>query len=413
MSEGQSKVTIVGGGVAALEAMIALRRLAEERAAIELVTPTAEWAYRPLSVAEPFGLGEATRYDLVRIARDHGAALHLAGVQAVQPRERRLLTWDGRTLDYELLLIAIGAQPTVALPGSVTVKGPGYTGRFRTILRELDERRIRRVAFAVPAGTSWPLPLYELALMTAAHVAERGLRSVRLSIVTPEDEPLELFGHAASEAVRELAEREVELHTATTPALVHEGGLAVVPGDSVPADRVVSLPRLRGPFLPGLPHDAEGFIPTDRHGLVEGSRDVYAAGDATTCPIKQGGVATQQADAAAEAVAARLGADVEARPFRPVLRGLLLTGATSRYLRADVSGAAGDSSIASGEALWWPPSKIAGRWLAPYLALHQQELSPPEGIAVDADLTAVKWRAMIGRDRDGRPAAVPAAGRAP
>ena len=76
-------MTIVGGGVAALEALIALRALAEDRVALELVTPQATWDYRPLAVAEPFGLGEVKSYDLVQIARDHGAALHLAGVQSV------------------------------------------------------------------------------------------------------------------------------------------------------------------------------------------------------------------------------------------------------------------------------------------------------------------------------------------
>jgi sulfide:quinone oxidoreductase len=403
MSKEARRVTIVGGGVAALEAMIALRRLAEERVRIELVTPTPEWSYRPMAVAEPFGLGEAKRYDLVRIARDHGAAMHLAGVQAVMPEAHELLTWDGRILDYDLLLLAIGAQPTPALPGSVTVRGPGYTGRFRNVLRELEQGRITRVAFAVPAGTSWPLPLYELTLMTAAHAIKLGLRGVELSVVTPEEEPLELFGPAASQAVRELlADRGVSLHTGRFPADVRERELRLIPAGSVAADRVVSLPRLRGAFLAGLPHDPEGFIPTDVHGLVAGESDVYAAGDATACPVKQGGVAAQQADAAAEAIAARVGAEVVPRPFRPVLRGMLLTGTSPRYLRADLSGAAGDSSSASEHALWWPPSKIAGHWLAPYLALGEEELEAPPGVAVDTDLTAIKWRAMIGRDREGR-----------
>jgi sulfide:quinone oxidoreductase len=396
MAREYTKVTIVGGGVAALEAMIALRGLAEERVAIELVTPTAEWAYRPLAVAEPFGLGEAGRYDLVRIARDHGAVMHLAGVQAVRPEAHQLLTWDGRTLGYQLLLLAIGARPTTSIQGTVTIQGPGYTSRFRTLLRQLEQRRIHRVAFVVPARTSWPLPLYELALMTAAHVAKLGLRRVELSLVTPETEPLELFGPTASKAARALlSEAGVVLHTGHYPNGMGGPELLLVPDGSIPADRVVSLPRLRGPFLPGLPHDSEGFIPTDLHGLVYGQADVYAAGDATTCPIKQGGVATQQADAAAEAIAKRAGADVEPRPFRPVLRGMLLTGATPRYLRADVSGAAGDSSSASEHALWWPPSKIAGRWLAPYLALNHEELEAPPGVAVDADLSAVKWRGVV------------------
>jgi sulfide:quinone oxidoreductase len=384
---GTTKVTIVGGGVAALEALIALRGLAEERVDLELITPRAQWAYRPMAVAEPFGLGEAKTYDLVQVARDHRAALHLAGIQSVDSAAHEITTWDGRSLPYELLLLAVGAQPAVAIPGSITVRGPGYTGRFRSVLRELDERRIRRVAFAVPAGASWPLPLYELALMTGAHVAERGLRKVELSFVSPEQAPLEIFGTEASAAVAQLLdERGIEFHGGHHSSEVRDGELVLVPGPNLDAQRVVSLPRLRGPFLAGLPNDPDGFIPTDLHGLVDGEADVYAAGDATTGPIKQGGVATQQADAAAEAIAARAGAPVEARAFRPVLRGLLLTGGPAKFMRAEVSGAPDQPAVASTSALWWPPSKIAGRWLAPYLAQRHDELErAPAGLEVEAE----------------------------
>ncbi len=203
-----------------------------------------------------------------------------------------------------------------------------------------------------------------------------------------------------------LGERGVALQTTRYPAAVEGAQLRLVPEGSVAADRVVSLPQLIGPSLPGLRHDAAGFIPTDLHGLVRGERDVYAAGDATTCPIKQGGIATQQADAAAEAIAARLGADVEPEPFRPVLRGMLLTGKTPRFLRADVSGTGGDSSTVSDQALWWPPNKIAGRWLAPYLALAHDELEAPSGVPVDSDLSAIKWRRIIGRNREGQATAL-------
>jgi sulfide:quinone oxidoreductase len=393
------KVVIVGGGVAALEAMIALRHLAEERVQLELVTPKPGFAYRPLAVAEPFGLGEARRYDLVRITADHGAALHLAGLQAVDGDRRRILTWDGRTLDFDVLLLAIGARAATAIPGSVTITGPGYTSRFRTVLRELEERRIRHVAFAVPPGTSWPLPLYELALLTATRVAERGLRKVELSLVTPEETPLEVFGARASRAVGELlSEGGVDLHTARHPAEFRDGELRFIPSGGVAAERVVSLPRLLGPEVPGIAHDAQGFIPVDLHGLVDGELDVYAAGDATTCPIKQGGVASQQADAAAEAIAARAGAQIQPKEFRPVLRGLLLTGSRPRYMRAEVSGGRGEDWDVSEHALWWPPSKIAACWLAPYLALHHEELpEAPAGLPVEMsfDSPAIKRRAII------------------
>jgi sulfide:quinone oxidoreductase len=328
MKEDAMRVTIVAGGVAALEAMIALHRLAEERVDIELVTPTAEFAYRPLAVAEPFGLGKVREFNIVRIAQMQGARMHLAGVGAVSPEAHTIETWDGRTLGYEILLLAIGANAVPAVPGAVTMQGPGYTGRFRTVLRELEKHQVRRVAFALPAATSWPLPLYELALMTAKRVGDLGLRKVELSFVTPEAEPLEMFGQQASATVREMLEqRGVRLCTGQTPVELGDGELRLVPGDSIAAERVVSLPRIRGPFLKGLPHDRDGFIPVDSHQYAAQELDVYAAGDATTCPIKQGGMAAQQADAAAESIAARAGAPVDPRPFRPVLRGLLLTGA--------------------------------------------------------------------------------------
>jgi len=322
---------IVGGGVAALEGLMALHELAGDRLSVELVTPTPEFVYRPLAVAEPFGLGEARRYDVVRIASDHRAAVHIAGINSVDAAGHRVVTWDGRELPFDLLLVTVGARATTSIPGSVTLQGPGYTGRFRTVLHELDEGHAQHVTFAVPPGASWPLPLYELALMTATHVAERGLREVRLSFVTPEQAPLELFGTEASESVRELLdERGIELHLSHHAARFEDGELSLVPGGTLAADRVVSLPSLVGPRLAGLPADAHGFIPVDLHGLVQGERDVYAAGDATNSPIKQGGVATQQADAAAEAIAARAGAEVDPQPFRPVLRGLQIGRASCR-----------------------------------------------------------------------------------
>ncbi len=382
------RVTIVGGGVAALEALLALRSLAGELLDLELVSANPDFVYRPLAVAEPFGLGTAHRFDLSHIARDQGATLHVAGVDRIEPDERRLVTWDGRAFDYDLLLVAVGARATTAIPGSVSIQGPAYTSRFRTVLRKLDKHGITRVAFAVPAGASWPLPVYELALLTAARVAERGLRKVQLQLVTHESEPLGLFGPKASAAVRDLLEeRNVEVLTSRVPLEARRGELVTAPGPPLEIDSVVSLPGQAGPALRGLPFDHDGFIPVDPHGRVDGSEDVYAAGDATTCPIKQGGVAAQQADAVAEAIAALAGAAIDPRPFRPVLRGLLLTGGVPRYLRAEVAGGRGDDHQVSEDALWWPPSKVAGHYLAPYLALHTEEMDiPRHGLDVEVHM---------------------------
>ena len=58
-----------------------------------------------------------------------------------------------------------------------------------------------------------------------------------------------------------------------------------------------------------------------------------------------------------------------ARPFDPVLRGLVL-GSSPLFLRAELGGGRGLRSRAADEALWWPAGKIAARYLSPYLAEH-------------------------------------------
>ena len=241
--------------------------------------------------------------------------------------------------------------------------------RLRAVVAELDNGSVGSVVFTAPGGISWTLPLYELALLTAARVGERGRGAVRLSVVTPEADPLGVFGPAAAQHVRQLcANRGIELRTGARVVSFQHGTVRLDPDGQIDADRVVALPELVGEPIPGLPHDAAGFTPVDEHGAVRGLPGVYAAGDGIAYPVKQGGLATQQADAAAEAIAANLGAAIEPRPFRPRLRGQLLTGLGPTYLTAGSTDAGPRESSVAVNPLWWPPSKIAGRYLAPYLA---------------------------------------------
>jgi sulfide:quinone oxidoreductase len=282
------------------------------------------------------------------------------------------VTRDGDQLPYDTLVLAIGARSEREWTSHrVLTYHDGRDGpRYRLLLHRLREGLVKRLAFVKPAGASWPLPLYDLALMTAAACAARELSEVELSLITPEEQPLGIFGNAASAAIRSLlAERRVALHTSSYGVPSRGGWLDVAPGDRrLPVDRVVTLPRLVGPRLRGVPCGSDGFIHTDVHGRVAGLDGVFAAGDATAFPVKQGGLAAQQADAVAEAIAASAGADIDPRPFRPVLRGVLLTGGSARYLRSDISGDAGDDSTVAAEALWWPPNKLCGRYLAPCLS---------------------------------------------
>lgn len=367
MDAGRTRVVIVGGGVAALEATLALHELAPELVEVELVAPERNFTYRPLLVAEPFGAGQVRTFPLTRLAGHAGATHTVAVVTGVDSDRHVVRTAAGDELPFDLLLLAPGAVPVAAVTGAICFRGPTEAAALRQVLAHAGAGIIDRITFALPTGASWPLPLYELALLTRSYLVDEGAVNVAVTIVTPEDAPLGLFGPRASDVMRELLEtRGIELLTSTTPLAFAEGGLNTAPAGVLPADRVVALPCFEGPRLAGVLHDANGFIPTDNHVQVADEIDVWAAGDATRVPVKQGGIAAQQADTAAEAIASRAGADIEPRPFRPVLRGLLLTGMAPRYLRAE----AGTTSAIDTEPLWWPPAKIVGRYLAPFLAEH-------------------------------------------
>lgn len=393
-------VVIAGGGVAALEALLALRALAGDLVEITLLSPTTEFVYRPVTVAEAFDRAEAHVYDLAEILADQGGRelVHdrLADVEA---GGRIAVTGGGRRISFDALVVATGAVPHAPFPGALTFRGRDDVPGLRGLLHDLTSGRAGSAALALPSARVWPLPLYELALMTASHLREHGADDVGVRLVTPEEEPLELFGATATEAVSSmLAARGITVRSSSVPALVRGRTLLLAGGAELSVDRVITLPVLEGPRLPGLPHDEHGFIPVDRFGRVSGGDDVYAAGDVTSFPLKQGGLAAQQADAVAEAIAARAGAAVTPAPFRPVLRGLLLTGGAPLYLRADPQRLAReaavaieapaarrpsrDASAAAGQALWWPPAKVAGRYLGPYLATAR--LSPlSSGVPTD------------------------------
>jgi sulfide:quinone oxidoreductase len=364
----ETDVLIAGGGVAALEAALALTALADGRLRVELLAPEPRFSYRPLAVAEPFALGEVRHFELSKLASDSGATHSPGELASVDAARRLAYTSPGGAVPYTTLLIACGAVPRPAVRGAITFSGPADTAAIEQLLGEIEAGDVRRVVFAVPAGAVWSLPAYELAMMTATWLATHGIEGVNLALVTPEEMPLQLFGRNASDAVAALLEeRRIAIHTRAYAADARPGELLLVGDRIVPSDRVVALPRLQGPRIAGVPQTFEGFIPVDLHGRVTGMPGVYAAGDITTFPVKHGGIATQQADAAAEAIAGEAGIELKPTPFTPVLRGLLLTGAEPRFLRAGLAGEEGEPSRASPDALWWPPVKIVGRYLAPFL----------------------------------------------
>jgi sulfide:quinone oxidoreductase len=390
------RVLIAGGGVAGLEALLALRDIAGDRVHVTVLTPEREFVYRPMSVAEPFARGRAERRALDRIVSEAGGTLATGALAEVDPPAHTATTAEGDRFDYDGLLLAIGARSAPVYDGIQTWTPERDPEVFGGVLRDLDEGYTKRVAFVVPPGATWPLPAYELALMTAWQAWAMNQTDVEVTVYTPEDAPMSIFGTQATAALRgDLEEAKVKVETGV---FVQQDGrrLVLQPGDRpLNAQRTVALPVACPYAIGGVPADTRGFVPVDLHGRVLGIDDVWAAGDVTNFPIKQGGLAAQQADAAAQAIAARAGAAVEPQPFRPVLRGVVLSGRGRRWIRreldgGDDAGPAPDEGEAERHALWWPPTKVAGRYLSPYLARLEggdaAEADLPPGQPVELDV---------------------------
>lgn len=368
-------VLIAGGGFGGVETMLALRALAPERVSVTLVSDSPVLAYKPAATAESFDDETPPLvYDLRAIAADVGASFRLDRVQAVAPHAHRARLASFAHLDYDALVVAAGARAASAIPGALTFRDQRQAHHIRRIISESRSGAVRRIVFAVPSGCSWPLPLYELALLTAARLEELDVTG-EVTVVSPEPTPLCVFGAQASRLVADLlAQRSVRFIGRSHPLRVdRSGALVLASGETLDADRVVAAPKLRGPAITGLPADRRGFIRTDALGGVIGLPDVYATGDVTSFPIKQGGLAAQQADVIAQRIASDYGAAACRTTTHRVLRARLVGGANPVYLRTELDelgNATAESTLHghfdNAEPLT-PPAKVFGRYLSPYL----------------------------------------------
>jgi sulfide:quinone oxidoreductase len=373
------RVVVAGAGVAGLETCLALRHhLTADDLDIALLAPTERFEYRPLAVLEPFKGVSRWSMALASFAADQDVELVRDALVAVAPHARTAATGSGHDLAYDVLVVAIGGHAVNTIPGALAFRGP----RDGHILRTLLDGEPRSLIFAVPVGATWPLPVYELALMSAATLRRAGAVTT-VAVVTPESAPLALFGEEASYLVAELlADRGVEVRTSAHAVCARDGWLELDDGSELDAEHVVCLPRIIGRRIDGVPHDHEDFVPIDDHCRVVGVDHVYAAGDVANFPVKHGGLAAQQADAAADAILTDLGVPVAAQTFDPIIQGVLLTGTGSAHLRQPLGGRSGVRA----QSLWWPPMKIAGRHLATHLITRAGLPPIPEASAGESQI---------------------------
>lgn len=367
-------VVICGGGTAGIEGLLRLRRLAGGSVEVTLLCPQEQLFYRPDAVLEPFALRPMQPYPIARIAADTSARWLCDSLAWVDPSNRTVHTTAGVELAYDALLLAVGARERTPPEHMDVFTDQGSATMYRGILEDIEAARITEIAFVRPEQPSWPLPLYELALLTAQRARDVHAQ-LHISVITREPQPLHAFGREAGQAiVRLFHDAGIDLHTGvdvTTPGPRH---LILQPGgtDLYP-DRTITLPTITGPNIRGIPGDAEDrFVPVDAYCRVRHTDGrVFAAGDATDLPLKHGGVGAQQADTAAAGIAHLAGVAGPAAPLRPMIQGELLTASAPFYLSAhlihDDSHAAGLRSELYERPPWLADEELVAAELAPYL----------------------------------------------
>ena len=340
------RVVVAGSGIAGIEAVLALRELAPD-AEVVVVSPAHELLHQALSDV-PTSMGGVTRYPLKRICDELGAERVTDVVVAVDAAGSKVVTREHGELAYDGLLVAVGARRVMALDHALVFGSSLDVPAVESLLGLVRHGQARQLTVVVPASVAWSLPAYEVALRAAG-------AGGHATVIAVEDRPAAVFGDASAAVAEALDAAGVErVHGRAVD--IEPGCVILADGTRVPADAIVALPWSRGPRVAGLPADDGGFIVVDDLGAV-GPEGVFAAGDGTTFPIRQGGVAAQQGAVAAASLARHLGAAAEPASLEPCLRGALPTAQGTLYLEHDLASGA---ARVSHDPLWDPPHRIAG-----------------------------------------------------
>ena len=367
-SRDSHRIVIAGGGIAALEALVALREQAPPGCRITLASPTDTFAYRPLAVQEPFGRGGGRRFSLAAVTRDLGAAYVRDALIRVDGPARTAILRTGATLPYDTLLIAIGAHPYPAFAHGITFDRNTQAAEFDELLSDVDARLAPHVAIVVPEHVGWTLPAYELALSIAAYGRRPHGRRIAVTLVTHERQPLAAFGTTASRAVADvLDEAGVEVIAGREAVVMSEGAL-IAGSQWITADRIVALPRLAGPRPRGVPCRSPRLHPgrppwaRPRPARRLRRRRRHVRVDQAGRPGRAAGRRRRRAHRlaagrgpgahAADARAARCAGDAPRHALPQAELG---------------AGRAGEGSIASWLPLWPAPGRVASRLLGRYL----------------------------------------------
>jgi sulfide:quinone oxidoreductase len=380
------RVTILGSGFAGLETAFLLRLRMRDRVDLTVVAPQEEFTFRPNAIYVPFGADPADLCHRMGKPFDRRNITFVQGAAAgVDPAAHEVRLADGRTVAYDKLVIATGADmrpeeidglaehaATIWTPQSML----GVRERFERVRDAAKDGRRSRVLFLIPPNNKCAGPLYEVVLMFETWLRRQGVREhVDIAWSSFEQSYIQAFGPRLHEVVtEEFARRGIEGHLGESVAQVAPGEARYADGATRAFDHLIAFPPyVSAVRYDGLESDDRGFLQTELQTReVAGVPDIYAPGDAGDFPVKQAFLAFLQADTVAEHIAAGAGEHAFERPFDPVSMCIMeqfdkatfaqvplqLTGDPSHPVTVR-PGADGDYKVGSG-AVWRLGKKMLG-----------------------------------------------------
>ncbi len=326
------RIVVAGGGFAGLETAFLLHHRLHGDVDITLVSDKDRFLFRPNTIYIPFGLDAAeleiplnhpTQRQHIKFVQDRVVGVDVPGHR---------LELEHGSVAYDKLVIATGAgMRPEEVPGLAEYGGTIWTPQDMLRLRQTVERVVERgragrattVLFLVPPNNKCSGPLYEIVFMLETHLRRHDARSeIKIVWASAEHAYIQAFGPKIHEVVsKDFGERGIEGHLEHVVQEVTAAQVRFANGAVIDYDELISFPPyIAAVTYEGLPSDDRGFLRTHPETrAVEGTRDIYAPGDAGDFPVKQAFLAFLQADATAEAIAAEVHGNETARgQFDPV-----------------------------------------------------------------------------------------------
>jgi sulfide:quinone oxidoreductase len=219
------RITILGAGFAGLETAFLLRMRLRDRADLTVVSERAAFTFRPNAIYVPFGADpDDLVVDLSKPFDRRHVEFVQGSVRGVDPNAHAVRLADGRTVEYDKLVIATGADMRPEeIPGlsehAATIWTPqsmlGVRERFERVRNDAKEGRRSRVLFLIPPNNKCAGPLYEVVMMLETWLRREGVRQhVDITWSTFEQSYIQAFGPRLHEVVStEFAQRAIAGHT--------------------------------------------------------------------------------------------------------------------------------------------------------------------------------------------------------